>query len=49
MARPELELRPDETVIHDGSMSRVVSKMHIQGGSAYLTNQRFMRFKQSTA
>jgi len=48
MAKPDLELRPDETVIHDGPMSNVISKMHIQGGSAYLTEQRFMRFKQST-
>ena len=48
MARPDIELRPGEIIIHDGAMNRVVNKMNIQGGSAYLTNQRFMRFKQST-
>jgi len=48
MAKPNLELRPDETVIHDGPMSKVISKMSVQGGSAYLSEQRFMRFKQNT-
>ena len=48
MAKPELELRPDESIVHDGPMSRILGKMNIQGGSAYLSNQRFMRFKQST-
>ena len=48
MAKPDLELRPNEAVIHDGPMSNVISKMNVQGGSAYLTEQRFMRFKQNT-
>ena len=48
MARPTLELRSGEVVIHDGSMSRVYSKLNVEMGSAYLTDQRFMRFKQST-
>ena len=48
MARPTLELRAGEVVIHDGSMSRVYSKLNVEMGSAYLTDQRFMRFKQST-
>jgi len=47
MAKPELELRPNETVLHDGPMSRVLGKMGGNGGSAYLSNQRFMRFKQN--
>lgn len=48
MARPTLELRSAESVFHDGSMSRVYGKLSVEIGSAYLTNQRFMRFEQSS-
>jgi hypothetical protein len=48
MARPKLELRSGEVVFHDGSMSRVHGKLSVEIGSAYLSNQRFMRFKQSS-
>jgi hypothetical protein len=48
MARPKLELRSGEVVFHDGSMSRVYGKLSVEIGSAYLSNQRFMRFKQSS-
>jgi len=48
MAKPDIELRSHEHIIHKGSMSYVRNKMHIQGGSAYLTNQRFIRFQQNT-
>ncbi len=48
MAKPDLELRTGEQIIHNGLMSYVRSKIHIQGGSAYLTTQRFMRFQQNT-
>ncbi|GJM40166.1 MAG: hypothetical protein DHS20C20_04480 [Ardenticatenaceae bacterium] len=47
MARPEFEMRSEEFLVHDGPMSRALGKMNVQGGSAYLSNQRFMRFKQS--
>ena len=49
MAKPELTLNPGENVIHDGSMTRVISNMNIQGGSAFLTNERFIRYKHSTS
>ena len=49
MAKPEIELRPGEQLLKDGPMNRVRSKMHIQGGSAFLTNHRFMRFQQSSS
>lgn len=48
MAKPEIIFNPGENLIHEGSMSRILSRMNIQGGSAYLTNERFLRFKQST-
>lgn len=48
MARPKLELRSGEVVFHDGSMSRVYGKLSVEIGSAYLSDQRFMRFKQSS-